>query len=58
MTSILQTEILLSIQESLQGISHVVRIVSAMKEFSHPGQANQTLYESGTVSSKIYYRHP
>jgi len=35
-------EIPLSIEESLQGIDHVVRIVSAMKEFSHPGQSEKS----------------
>ncbi len=35
-------EIPLSIEESLQGIDHVVRIVSAMKEFSHPGQSDKS----------------
>jgi PAS domain S-box-containing protein len=30
-------EIPLAVQQSLQGVSHVSRIVNAMKEFSHPG---------------------
>jgi len=33
----LSKEIPLAVQQSLQGVSHVSRIVNAMKEFSHPG---------------------
>jgi signal transduction histidine kinase len=34
-------EIPLAVQQSLQGVSHVSRIVSAMKEFSHPGSVEK-----------------
>ncbi|MGP8199282.1 MAG: ATP-binding protein [Limisphaerales bacterium] len=33
----LSKEIPLAVQQSLQGVAHVSRIVNAMKEFSHPG---------------------
>ncbi len=33
----LSKEIPLAVQQSLQGVGHVSRIVNAMKEFSHPG---------------------
>lgn len=32
-----------SLQESVEGIQHIVGIVSALKEFSHPGNGNQGL---------------
>jgi PAS domain S-box-containing protein len=37
----LSKEIPLAVQQSLQGVSHVSRIVNAMKEFSHPGSVEK-----------------
>lgn len=36
-------EIQLALQQSLEGIDHITEIVSAMKEFSHPGYGEKTL---------------
>jgi two-component system NtrC family sensor kinase len=36
-------EIPLALQQSLEGIDHITEIVSAMKEFSHPGYGEKTL---------------
>jgi len=36
-TAYLSREIPLAVQQSLEGVAHVARIVCAMKEFSHPG---------------------
>jgi PAS domain S-box-containing protein len=37
----LSKEIPLAVQQSLQGVGHVSRIVNAMKEFSHPGSTEK-----------------
>jgi PAS domain S-box-containing protein len=39
----LTNEIPLALQQSLEGIDHITEIVSAMKEFSHPGYGEKTL---------------
>lgn len=39
----LESEIPLAIQQSLEGIRRVTKIVQAMKEFSHPGSENKVL---------------
>ena len=38
----LQKEIPQGLKDALEGIDHVTRIVSAMKEFSHPGQVDKS----------------
>ena len=59
----LQEEVPTSIQESLEGIKHIVEIVSALKEFSHPGTSNKVaanlnkLIENAIVISKNEWKY-
>ncbi len=41
----LQTEIPLAIEQSLEGIARVTRIVGAMKEFSHPSTSEKVFFD-------------
>jgi PAS domain S-box-containing protein len=57
----LKEEIPRAIQQSLEGVSRVAKIVSAMKEFSHPGGAvrervdlNQAIESTITVSHNVW----
>lgn len=50
----LAEEVPAAIEQSLQGITHITKIVRAMKEFSHPGGKNQELVDiNKTVQSTI-----
>jgi len=57
------TEVPLSVNETLDGISHIVKIVSAMKEFSHPGNQDMvptdlnSLIENAVVLSKNEWKY-
>lgn len=41
----LKKEIPLAIKQSMVGLERIAKIVKAMKEFSHPGSAEKTLYD-------------
>ncbi len=59
----LRREVPLAIEQLLQGVDHVARIVRAMKEFSHPGSSEKALcdinraIESVTVVSRNEWKY-